>query len=59
MTADHLFDISGRAAFVTGSSRGIGLALALLLPGRPRNTAHEPPEPVPSANSTPIPTAHD
>jgi hypothetical protein len=38
---------------------GIGLALALLLPGRPRNTAHEPPEPVPSANSTPIPTAHD
>jgi EmrB/QacA subfamily drug resistance transporter len=37
---------------------GIGLALALLLPGRPRNAAHEPPEPVPAANSTPIPTAH-
>jgi EmrB/QacA subfamily drug resistance transporter len=35
---------------------GIGLALALLLPGRPRNAAHEAPEPVPSANSTPIPT---
>jgi EmrB/QacA subfamily drug resistance transporter len=38
---------------------GIGLALALLLPGRPPNAAHEPPEPVRSANSTPIPTAHD
>ncbi|HEY0401339.1 MAG TPA: glucose 1-dehydrogenase [Blastococcus sp.] len=28
MTAHHAFDISGRTAFVTGSSRGIGLALA-------------------------------
>ncbi|MCW2703441.1 MAG: gno [Blastococcus sp.] len=28
MTAHHPFDISGRTAFVTGSSRGIGLALA-------------------------------
>jgi gluconate 5-dehydrogenase len=28
MTADHPFDIRGRTAFVTGSSRGIGLALA-------------------------------
>ncbi|MEA2704550.1 MAG: gluconate 5-dehydrogenase [Actinomycetota bacterium] len=28
MTAHHSFDISGRTAFVTGSSRGIGLALA-------------------------------
>jgi MFS family permease len=33
---------------------GIGLALALLLPGRPRNAAHEAPELVPSANSAPI-----
>jgi gluconate 5-dehydrogenase len=28
MTTHHPFDISGRTAFVTGSSRGIGLALA-------------------------------
>ena len=28
MTAHPLFDISGRRALVTGSSRGIGLALA-------------------------------
>src|SRR3954454_19918794 len=28
MTADQPFDISGRTALVTGSSRGIGLALA-------------------------------
>ena len=27
---------------------GIGLALALLLPARPRQTAHKPPEPVPA-----------
>ncbi|HEY2304765.1 MAG TPA: MFS transporter [Streptosporangiaceae bacterium] len=30
---------------------GIGLALALLLPGRPRNAAHELPEPVPVASA--------
>jgi hypothetical protein len=30
---------------------GIGLALALLLPGRPRNAAHQPPEPVPAASA--------
>jgi EmrB/QacA subfamily drug resistance transporter len=30
---------------------GIGLALALLLPGRPRKAAHELPEPVPAANA--------
>ena len=29
---------------------GVGLALALLLPGRPRKTAHELPEPVPAAS---------
>ncbi|MYX43152.1 gluconate 5-dehydrogenase, partial [Streptomyces sp. SID89] len=28
MTAHPLFDIAGRTALVTGSSRGIGLALA-------------------------------
>lgn len=28
MTAHPLFDIGGRTALVTGSSRGIGLALA-------------------------------
>jgi EmrB/QacA subfamily drug resistance transporter len=38
---------------------GIGLVLALLLPGRPRNAAHEAPALVPSANSAPIRTAHD
>jgi hypothetical protein len=37
---------------------GIGLALALLLPGRPRSAAQGMPEPVPSADSTPIRTAH-
>jgi EmrB/QacA subfamily drug resistance transporter len=30
---------------------GIGLALALLLPGRPRKAAHEWPEPVPAASA--------
>ena len=30
---------------------GIGLSLALLLPGRPRKAAHELPEPVPAANA--------
>jgi MFS family permease len=30
---------------------GIGLALALLLPGRPRKAAHEMPEPVPAAST--------
>ena len=30
---------------------GIGLALALLLPGRPRNAAHELPAPVPAASA--------
>ena len=30
---------------------GIGLALALLLPGRPRKPAHEPPEPDPAADA--------
>jgi EmrB/QacA subfamily drug resistance transporter len=30
---------------------GIGLALALLLPGRPRKAAHELPQPVPAANA--------
>jgi hypothetical protein len=30
---------------------GIGLALALLLPGRPRKAAHELPEPVPAAGA--------
>ena len=30
---------------------GIGLALALLLPGRPRNAAHELPDPVPAASA--------
>jgi hypothetical protein len=30
---------------------GIGLALALLLPGRPPKTAHELPEPVPAASA--------
>src|SRR6266566_4270098 len=30
---------------------GIGLALALLLPGRPRKAAHELPEPVPAASA--------
>ena len=30
---------------------GIGLALALLLPGRPPNAAHELPEPVPAASA--------
>jgi predicted MFS family arabinose efflux permease len=29
----------------------IGLALALLLPGRPRNAAHELPDPVPAASA--------
>jgi MFS family permease len=32
---------------------GIGLALALLLPGRPRKAAYEPPEPVPAAGARP------
>ena len=31
---------------------GIGLALALLLPGRPRKAAHEVPEPVPATSAT-------
>jgi EmrB/QacA subfamily drug resistance transporter len=31
---------------------GIGLALALLLPGRPRKAAHEVPDPVPAAGTT-------
>src|SRR5215469_3610105 len=31
---------------------GIGLALALLLPGRPRGAAHELPDPVPAAGTT-------
>jgi EmrB/QacA subfamily drug resistance transporter len=30
---------------------GIGLTLALLLPGRPRNAAHQLPEPVPAASA--------
>jgi hypothetical protein len=30
---------------------GIGLALALLLPGRPRKAAHKLPEPVPAASA--------
>ena len=30
---------------------GIGLALALLLPGRPRKAPHELPEPVPAASA--------
>jgi hypothetical protein len=30
---------------------GIGLALALLLPGRPRTAAHELPEPVPATRA--------
>jgi hypothetical protein len=30
---------------------GIGLALALLLPGRPRKAAHRLPEPVPAASA--------
>jgi MFS family permease len=46
------------ACLACAALAGIGLALALLLPGRPRQTAHEPPEPAPAANSTPIPTAH-
>jgi MFS family permease len=37
---------------------GIGLALTLLLPGRTRHAAHEVPEPVPSATSTPNPATH-
>jgi hypothetical protein len=31
---------------------GIGLALALLLPGRPPAAAHELPEPIPAAGTT-------
>jgi hypothetical protein len=30
---------------------GVGLALALLLPGRPRKAAHAMPEPVPAAST--------
>jgi EmrB/QacA subfamily drug resistance transporter len=41
-----------RSAFVACAVlAGIGMALALLLPGRPRNPAHEPPEPVPAASA--------
>jgi EmrB/QacA subfamily drug resistance transporter len=41
-----------RSAFVACAVlAGIGLALALLLPGRPPKTAHELPEPVPAASA--------
>jgi EmrB/QacA subfamily drug resistance transporter len=41
-----------QSAFLTCAVlAGIGLALALLLPGRPRKTAHELPEPVPVASA--------
>jgi len=42
-----------RSAFVACAVlAGIGLSLALLLPGRPRKAAHELPEPVPAAGAT-------
>ena len=42
-----------RSAFVACAVlAGIGLALALLLPGRPRKAAHEVPEPVPATSAT-------
>jgi MFS family permease len=47
--ADPLVELTEgyRSAFVACAVlAGIGLALALLLPGRPRKAAHEPPEPV-------------
>jgi len=41
-----------RSAFVACAVlAGIGLALALLLPGRPPKTTHELPEPVPAASA--------
>jgi EmrB/QacA subfamily drug resistance transporter len=41
-----------RSAFLTCAVlAGIGLALALLLPGRPRKAAHELPQPVPVASA--------
>jgi len=41
-----------QSAFVASAVlAGIGLALALLLPGRPRKAAHELPEPVPAASA--------
>jgi EmrB/QacA subfamily drug resistance transporter len=41
-----------QSAFVTCALlAGIGLALALLLPGRPRKAAHEPPLPGPTASA--------
>jgi predicted MFS family arabinose efflux permease len=41
-----------RSAFLARAVlAGIGLALALLLPGRPRNAAHQLPEPVPAASA--------
>ena len=41
-----------QSAFLTCAMlAGIGLALALLLPGRPRSTAHQLPEPVPAARA--------
>src|SRR5262249_15768059 len=41
-----------RSAFVACAVlAGIGLALALLLPGRPRTATHEPPDPVPATGA--------
>ncbi len=44
--------MAGAVFFTTASLlAGIGLALAFLLPGRPRKPAHELPEPGPAADA--------
>jgi MFS family permease len=60
LTFGGLLLLGGRAADLPGRRRvfmagavlaGIGLALAFLLPGRPRTPAHELPEPDPAADT--------
>ena len=60
LTFSALLLLGGRAADLLGRRRvfmagavlaGIGLALAFLLPGRPRKPAHELPEPDPAADA--------
>ena len=60
LTFGGLLLLGGRAADLLGRRRvfmadavlaGIGLALAFLLPGRPRKPAHELPEPDPAADA--------